>query len=163
MAGSGFHSSKSLNCFSPKNFLNSFIVHTPHWRACMMPMISITLRTPGVPRARYAPAGLSVASSKIVAISSSANLPSGPRCSLANINEGAREKEEDIPGESPLAGIGIDSGEGLTEGCAELFYSELIEGLAAERFVEYFLGPFFVSRGKCRMPLNSMSGCSKPR
>ena len=42
ISGSEFHSSKLPNLLSPKKALNSFIVHTPHPRACAIPSISTT-------------------------------------------------------------------------------------------------------------------------
>ena len=45
----------------PTNFLNSFSEHAPHALPCSIPMISITRRTLGIPRALNAPAADSVA------------------------------------------------------------------------------------------------------
>jgi len=61
ISGSGFHSSNEVNFFSPKNSRNSFIEHTPHERACWIPITSMILSTSGVPWPK-AHAGLSVAS-----------------------------------------------------------------------------------------------------
>lgn len=69
--------------FSPRNFRNSFIVHKPHDLACSMPIISTSRKAGGVPRARNAPAGFSIAAFKILANSSSENFPSTPRWRLS--------------------------------------------------------------------------------
>jgi len=55
-----------VNChgtsrLSPTNFLNSFSEHAPHALPCSIPMISITRRTLGIPRALNADAADSVA------------------------------------------------------------------------------------------------------
>ena len=66
----------------PKNWRNSFMVQTPHWRACRMPIISITLRHTGVPIPPNELAVFSVASCKMLARSSSEYFPLGPRIRL---------------------------------------------------------------------------------
>src|ERR1700722_17568244 len=55
---------------------------TPHCLACSIPTISTILKTSGAPRARHAPPGVSVASNKILARSSSEKVPSSRRVRL---------------------------------------------------------------------------------
>ena len=85
ISGSEFHSSKLSKVLRPRKVRNSFIVHTPHWRAWVMPKISTIRRAAGEPRARYAPATFSVASCRMLASSSSLKRPSGPRLSPAKV------------------------------------------------------------------------------
>ena len=66
----------------PTNFLNSFSEHAPQALPCSIPMISITRRTLGIPRALNAHAADSVALWRKLAMSASSNEPSGPRSRL---------------------------------------------------------------------------------
>lgn len=72
-----------------------------------MPMISTNLRTGGVPRALKVPAGFEVAECRMLARSSSENLPSGPRFNLFPEREhmdGVRERGYTYPANVRLEG-----------------------------------------------------------
>jgi hypothetical protein len=70
----GRHSSSHAR-FKPRKVLNSFSEHTPHARACCIPMVSMTLNAAGIPRARNAFAESAVASWRMRARSPSSNRP----------------------------------------------------------------------------------------
>lgn len=84
------------------------MVHNPHCLVCSIPIISTSRSAAGVPRALYAPPGLSIASLIILAKSSSEYFPSGPRLRLDDVNPllGNKGNEATYPAKVRLAGSG---------------------------------------------------------
>ena len=145
----------------PKKWRNSFMVQTPHLRACWIPIISTILRHSGVPLPPNELPGFSVAVCKISARSSSEYLPSWPRIRLVFSNNEQlnikyqRSWFQGLLSDCPVfRWDGKDALNGATKAYGEIFYINLVRGLVAKFALKKVQGPFFIRLRRSCVPLS---------